>query len=314
MIQILLIPVHLLWHESASRHEYWRVLNIFPRRAVAIIQNMALQHHDFELRLRDAERLRLFVQSRLSDQEALDASLKEAQLSSRRWELEAKEAMERAVQAETEKDTSRNEAAISQLQIDASSGARAQVEAELAHVRDVLVAAEDTRLKADSEREAAQQALVSAEEACQKVDKENSHLMDERLSLLMELEVTRGDFATFWNKASVEKTAMEAEFDASSDVIFNYGYGCFVFARNICGSEPLIPIGMPDTLTSLTPEFFVNPRCPSSSSSVFPLVEPIETFEKYLSAKDLPASKGGVDILSGSLARSDKEPNVVVEG
>ena len=51
---------------------------------------MALQHNDFELRLRDAERLRLFIKSRLSDQEALDASLKEAQLSSRRWELEAK--------------------------------------------------------------------------------------------------------------------------------------------------------------------------------------------------------------------------------
>ena len=58
---------------------------------------MAHQHHDFELRLRDAERLWLFVQLRFSDQEALDASLKEAQHSSRRWELEAKEAVERAV-------------------------------------------------------------------------------------------------------------------------------------------------------------------------------------------------------------------------
>ena len=45
---------------------------------------MALQHHDFERRLRDVERLRLFVQSSLSDQEALDASFKEAKLSSRR--------------------------------------------------------------------------------------------------------------------------------------------------------------------------------------------------------------------------------------
>ena len=51
---------------------------------------MALQHHDFELRL--------FVQSRLSDQEMLDAYLNEAQLSSRRSELDAKEAMERVVQ------------------------------------------------------------------------------------------------------------------------------------------------------------------------------------------------------------------------
>ena len=86
---------------------------------------MALQHHDFELRLRDAERLRFFVQSSLSDQEALDASLKEAQLSSRRWELKAKEAMERAVWAKTERDTARYEEAMARLEIDGMSGAQA---------------------------------------------------------------------------------------------------------------------------------------------------------------------------------------------
>ena len=43
--------------------------------------------------------------------------------------------------------------------------------------------------------------------------------MDERLSLLMELEVTRDDFTAFWKKASAEKTTMEAEFDLSSDMI-----------------------------------------------------------------------------------------------
>ena len=138
--------------------------------------------------------------------------------------------------------------------------------------------------------------------------------MDERLSLLMELEVTRDDFAAFREKASVEKTIMEAEFDLSNNVIFNYGYGCYAFAHNICGSEPLIPIGMLDTSNLLTPKFFVNPRCPSSSSSVFPMVEPIETLEEDLSTKDLPTAKGGVDISPGSLARLDKEPNVVAEG
>ena len=86
---------------------------------------MAYQHHDFELRLRDAERLRLFVQSRLSDQEALYASLKEAKHSSRRWELEAKEDGERAVRAEVERDAARHEAAIAWLEIEAMSSARA---------------------------------------------------------------------------------------------------------------------------------------------------------------------------------------------
>ena len=53
---------------------------MFFLQVVVAIQNMAHQHHDFELQLRDAERLRLFVQSRLSDQEALDASWKEANI------------------------------------------------------------------------------------------------------------------------------------------------------------------------------------------------------------------------------------------
>ena len=140
---------------------------------------MALQHHDLELRLRDTEKLRHFVQSKFSNQEALDASLKEAQLSSRCWELEAKEAMERVVRAETERDAARHEAAMARLEIDAMSGARAQVEAKLARVRDVLVAAEDACLKADSKGEAAQQALAAAEEARRKADEENSRLMDE---------------------------------------------------------------------------------------------------------------------------------------
>ena len=86
---------------------------------------MALLHHDFELWLRETERLRLFVQSRLFDQETLDASLKEAQLSSRRWELEAKEAMERAVQAEAERDAAWNEAVMARLEIEAIRGTQA---------------------------------------------------------------------------------------------------------------------------------------------------------------------------------------------
>ena len=91
------------------------------------------------------------------------------------------------------------------------------------------------------------------------MEKENGRLTDERLSLLMELGATKEYFAAFREKTSVEKMTMEAEFDASSDVIFNYSYGCCVFVHNIYGSEPLIPTRMPDTSTPLTPEFFMNP-------------------------------------------------------
>ena len=63
--------------------------------------------------------------------------------------------MERAVRAEAERDAALHEAAMAWLEIEAMSGARAQVEAKLACVRRVSVAAEDARLKVDSERDPA---------------------------------------------------------------------------------------------------------------------------------------------------------------
>ena len=222
--------------------------------------------------------------------------------------------MERAVRAEAERDAARHEVAMDRLETEAMSVARAQVEAELARVRRVSVAAEDTRSKADSERDAAQQALVTAEEARRKAEEENGCLTDERLSLLMELRATKDDFAAFREKTSIEKTTMEAEFDARSDVIFNYGYGCCAFAHNICGSEPLIPVGMSNTSTPLTPEFFVNPRCPPRSSSVLLDAEPVKTIGEDLPAKSLPTVGDGVEIPSGPPARLDEEPNVAAEG
>ena len=52
------------------------------------------------------------------------------------------------------------------------------------------------------------------------------------------------------------------EYDAGFESIFNYEYDCCAFAHNICGSKPKIPEGMSGTSEPLTPEFFVNPRCP----------------------------------------------------
>ena len=75
------------------------------------------------------------------------------------------------------------------------------------------------------------------------MEEENGHLTKEQVSLLMELGATKDDFAAFQEKTYVEKTAMEAEFNARSDVIFNYGYGCCAFAHDIYGSEPLTQLG-----------------------------------------------------------------------
>ena len=62
-------------------------------------------------------------------------------------------------------------------------------------------------------------------------------------------------------EVSKEKKALETEYDAVFEVIFNYSYGCCAFAHNIYGSKPGIPAGMSDTSNPLPPDFFVNPRC-----------------------------------------------------
>ena len=107
-----------------------------------------------------------------------------------------------------------------------------------------------------------------------KAEEENSRLTDERLSLILELGTIKDDFAALREKAVADREVMEAEFDGSSDTLFNYGYGCCVFTHNICGSKPQIQDGMLDPSIPLTPEFFANPRCPPNTSSAAPAPDP----------------------------------------
>ena len=95
---------------------------------------MVLQHHEFELRLRDAERLRLFVQAGMAEREMHSASLKKAELACRRLELEARESVERVSRVEAERDTACHEAAMAKLAIERAVNTRAQIESELARV------------------------------------------------------------------------------------------------------------------------------------------------------------------------------------
>ena len=116
---------------------------------------MALQHHEFELRLWDAERLRLYVQSGMAEREMQSASLKEAELPFHRLELEVKESIERAAWAEAERDVANHEAVMAKLEIEGAVNTLAQMESELTRVQRALAIAESARLKAESEREAA---------------------------------------------------------------------------------------------------------------------------------------------------------------
>ena len=117
--------------------------------------------------------------------------------------------------------------------------------------------------------------MVVAGEAYKKAEEENGRLADGRLSLVMELGVVKDEFAAFREKAAVDRETMEVEFDSSGDALFNYDYGCCVFTHNICGSKPQIPDGMPDPSVPLTSEFFANPRCPPSISSIAPALDPV---------------------------------------
>ena len=95
---------------------------------------MSLQHHEFELRLRDAERIRLFVQAGMAEREMHSASLKKVELECRRLELEARESAERAAQAEAERDTACHEATMAKMVTEGAVNIQAHIESELAQV------------------------------------------------------------------------------------------------------------------------------------------------------------------------------------
>ena len=117
---------------------------------------MSFQHCEFSARLRDAKRLQLYVQSGLSARESFDASLKEAQLTARCLELEAKEAADRAARAKAERDAARHEKVMAQLETEVASSAQAQVELEFSQVQSALTTSKGSRLKAESELDSVQ--------------------------------------------------------------------------------------------------------------------------------------------------------------
>ena len=110
-----------------------------------------LQHHEFDLWLRDAERLRLYVQAGMAEREMWSASLKKVELAYRRLEMEVRESAERAARAEAERDAACHEAAMAKLATERAVNTQVQIESKLAWVQRALALAEDTRQRAESE-------------------------------------------------------------------------------------------------------------------------------------------------------------------
>ena len=123
----------------------------------------------------------------------------EAESKSRRLETEAREAVKRAVRVEAERDAARHEVVMARLEIEAAGRAQAQVqvESELARVQLALASSEDSRRKVESELDGAQQALTASGEAWRKAEEEVSLLIDERVSLLVELEASKDELSAF---------------------------------------------------------------------------------------------------------------------
>ena len=200
---------------------------------------------------------------------------------------------------------------MARLETDATGSARAQMESELELVQRALTASEGVRQKAESELDFVQQSLAAEGESCRMAEEENRRLTGEQLSLIMELGASKEKLSAFQAKMTKERKAMEAEFDASSDVIFDYGYGCCAFAHNICGSKPMIPVRMTDTSKPLPSEFFINARCPPSASFI---LSTVATIREEPSAKSPLTTVDGIDILPELPVKADEESNVAAKG
>ena len=179
--------------------------------------------------------------SAVSNQSASSAFLAEAESRSQCWEKEVKESVEKVARAEVERDVAHHESLMARMDVDAVGSVRAKVESELVRV---------------------QNALEVVEEARRKVEDEAGCLAFERDSLLLGLETNKDEMSALQAQTLKEKKALNEAYEEGFNVIFNYGYGCCALAHNICGSQPVVPDGMPDTSKSLSPEFFINPRCP----------------------------------------------------
>ena len=80
-------------------------------------------------------------------------------------------------------------------------------------------------------------------------------------------------------------------------MIFNYGYGCCAFTHNICGSQPMVPDGMPDMFKPLSPEFFINHRCPPGVVPVEAATIDVRSGEEMIaSEREVPVAVLKADI------------------
>ena len=217
------------------------LLSSFIFQAMTVIHNMDCQHREFQSRLDDAEKLRLYAQSVISKHQPLGASLAKVKSRSKHWEMEAKADRDKIARMEKERDKAKYEAKVARLETSTASDAKARAEEDRARVQKALAAAEEGRRKAEAW---------------------TARLEVEQTSLLLELGATNDEVSSLHSQEGKDKEAIEEEYQKALEVIFAYGYVCCVFKHNIYGDHLEVSDGMPDFVNLLPPEFFVNPWCP----------------------------------------------------
>ena len=72
------------------------------------------------------------------------------------------------------------------------------------------------------------------EEGRRKAEARITRLEVEQTSLLLKLGATKEEVFSLHSQVGRDKEAMEKEYQKALEVIFAYGYGCYVFKHNIC--------------------------------------------------------------------------------
>ena len=99
----------------------------------------------------DTEKLRLYAQSVVTKNKALDASLSKAKSRFKHWEREAKASAKKILGAKKERDEAKKEAQVTRLAASTAGDAKARVEDDLSRVQEALVVVEEAMPKVEAE-------------------------------------------------------------------------------------------------------------------------------------------------------------------
>ena len=152
---------------------------------------MVHQHREFQSRLDDVERLRLYAQSSVSKHQALDASLAKAESKEKYWKQEAQAGAEKIEREEKERDEAKQEAKVARLAAMAAGEAKERAEDDLARMQD---------------------ALAAAEEDGRGLEAEVARLTIEWTSLLLKVQTSKDEVSSLHSQAGKDKEIMVEDY------------------------------------------------------------------------------------------------------